>query len=148
MIPGDDFFAFLGHRLIAPWTSDSREQNETLVEAAAAAAGRFAAGGYSAVYDGVVGPWMLDRFARTSGTDLLHYAILMPSVDRCLDQVAGRIDHAFRDPDATRHMHDEFAKAEIAPRHVLRDPPHDPEQVTALLLSALRSGDLWCEPEP
>ena len=46
--------------------------------AAAAAAGRLAAGGYTVVYDGVIGPWFLETFAEASGLASLHYLILLP----------------------------------------------------------------------
>src|SRR5258708_32675893 len=51
--------------------------------------------------------------------DQLHYVILLPPVERCVAQVANRSGHGFTDEDATRHMHRQFAQAEIGQRHVL-----------------------------
>jgi hypothetical protein len=80
-----------------------------VIEAAASAAGRFAAGGYTVVYDGVLGPWFLPAFAHATGLDRLCYVVLLPSEEVCLARVAGRTGHGFTDPDATRRMHREFA---------------------------------------
>ena len=84
LVPGDDFFGFLEGQLIAPWLPESHDQNEVVTEAAAAAAGRFATGGYATVYDGVVGAWSLDLFASATGLQSLHYVVLMPSIEQCL----------------------------------------------------------------
>lgn len=53
-VEGDAFFAFLARGAIEPWLPESKEQNEVVTRAAASAAGRYAAGGYLTVYDGVV----------------------------------------------------------------------------------------------
>ncbi|MHB8296673.1 MAG: hypothetical protein ACYDH5_19090 [Acidimicrobiales bacterium] len=37
-----------------------------------------ATGGYTVVYDGVIGPWFLETFAKASGLASLHYLILLP----------------------------------------------------------------------
>lgn len=78
MVPGDDFFAFIGEGYIAPWTREADRQNEIVVGAAAAAAGRLAAGGYTVVYDGVIGPWFLDAFVAATGLAAVHYVVLRP----------------------------------------------------------------------
>lgn len=62
LIAGDDFFSFLDQGYIQPWTAAAHQQNETVIEAAAAAAGRLSAGGYTVVYDGFLGPGFLQRF--------------------------------------------------------------------------------------
>src|SRR5918997_6739645 len=100
LMAGDDFFAFLPRGAIPPWRPGSDAQNETVTEAAGAAAGRFAAGGLATIYDGVVGPWFLPTFAAATGLDRLDYMILLPSVERCLERVATRIGHGFSDEPA------------------------------------------------
>jgi len=54
LVAGDDFFAFIDQGYIAPWTAEAHQQNEIVVEAAAAAAGRLTLGGYTVVYDGAM----------------------------------------------------------------------------------------------
>ncbi len=114
LVEGDAFFAFLANGRIDPWLAGSNEQNTIVTEAAAAAAGRFALGGYATVYDGVIGPWFLETFAKATGLESLEYVILLPSVERCVKQVAERTGHGFTDEAATRKMHKEFAAAAIA----------------------------------
>ncbi len=43
LVAGDEFFAFIDQGYIAPWTRQAHRQNEIVVGAAAAAAGRLAA---------------------------------------------------------------------------------------------------------
>jgi len=145
LVDGDAFFAFVERGAIAPWLPESHEQNGVVVRAAAAAAGRFATGGYTTVYDGVLGPWFLPTFVEATGLERLHYALLMPSVDCCVERVATRHDHGFTDEAATRKMHDEFARAEIDARHVLLDPPVDPDDVAAVVLARFADGSLLYE---
>lgn len=142
LVEGDVFFGFIACGAIQPWLPESAEQNEIVTRAAASAAGRYASGGYFTIYDGVVGPWFLPTFARATGLDQLEYVILLPTVERCLERVATRKDHGFRDESATRKMHAEFARAEIDERHVLRDPPDGPQRVAGLIQSARSHGSL------
>jgi cytidylate kinase len=142
LLEGDAFFAFLSRGAVQPWLPEAHQQNEVVTEAAAAAAGRYARGGYTTVYDGVVGPWFLPTFAAATGHDSIDYAILLPSVDRCLERVATRMGHRFADEAATRKMHDEFASAPVERRHVLVDPPDRAEDVAALVLAARAGGSL------
>jgi hypothetical protein len=113
-----------------------------VTEAAAAAAGRFALGGYAAVYDGVIGPWFLETFAKATRLESLEYVILLPSVERCVKQVAERTGHGFTDEAVTRRVHKEFADARIARRHVLDDPWDSLDSVVDRVSAALGRGDL------
>ena len=78
LVPGDAFFAFVARGAVEPWLPAAHGQNEVVTRAAAAAAGRYAAGGYGTVYHGVVGPWFLGDFAAGASLDCLHYAVLLP----------------------------------------------------------------------
>lgn len=57
LVAGDEFFGFLCTGRIEPWLPESDRQNTTVIAAAAASCGQFVQGGYTVVYDGVVGPW-------------------------------------------------------------------------------------------
>jgi len=147
LVPGDDFFAFLNRRTsIAPWLPEAQEQNDVVLRAAAAAVGQYVSGGYDVVYDGVLGPWSLPGFCAATGLSGLHYAILLPSQERCLERVASRVGHGFTDPDATVHMHHQFADARIHPRHLLTDPPDTTEATVQLLLETLATQGLVYRP--
>src|SRR5918997_1399187 len=67
LMAGDDFFAFLARGAIPPWRPGSDAQNETVTEAAGAAAGRFAAGGGAPNYHGGVGARVLPTVAGGAG---------------------------------------------------------------------------------
>ena len=97
-----------------------------VVDAAAAATGRFADGGFFTVYDGVVGPWFIDTFTSAAGLTELDYVVLMPDVETCVERVLNRSGHGFRDEAAARKMHAEFATASVDPRHVLNIDTESP----------------------
>ena len=140
LVDGDSFFAFLARGAIPPWLPESSAQNEIVTQAAAAAAGRYAAGGYMTVYDGVVGPWFLATFAAATGLRQLDYLVLLPSVQRCVERVQSRHAHGFTDIGAARAMHREFTQAAVDHRHVLVDPPAEPDEVADLAAAALSRG--------
>ncbi|HEY2814877.1 MAG TPA: hypothetical protein VGJ03_15530 [Acidimicrobiales bacterium] len=140
LVEGDAFFAFLQRGRVDPWLPESNEQNDVVIRAAASAAGRFASRGYTAVFDGVIGPWFLPAFAAETGLDRLDYVVLLPTVERCLEGVGIRVGHGFTDEAATRKMHREFAAAAIDDRHMLRDPPTGPEAVATVIIDHMRAG--------
>ncbi len=142
LVTGDAFFGFLARGAIAPWLPAAHGQNEVVIRVAAAATGRFVAGGYITVYDGVLGPWFVADFAAEAGLDQLHYVILLPSVERCVAQVANRSGHGFTDEDATRHMYRQFTRAEIGQRHVLTDLPGSPGETAAEIIMRIQDGTL------
>jgi cytidylate kinase len=142
LIEGDAFFGFLASGAIEAWLPESNDQNTVVTQAAASASGAFASGGYTTVYDGIVGPWFLPTFALATGLDRLDYAILLPSVEVCVERVATRPNHGFSNEAATRKMHAEFVRAPVADRHVLRDPPDDGANVAQLIESARQAGRL------
>src|SRR5580692_2539412 len=122
LIRGDAFFKFLDQGAVTPWLPEAKDQNEVVIRASGAAAGQFARGGYEAVFDGVLGPWWLATFFEATELDDLDYAVLLPSAERCVPNVATREGHGNDEP-GTRHMHDQFQRALIDTRHLLTDPP-------------------------
>ena len=118
MVAGDTFFGFLASGALPPWHPESHAQNEIVTQTIALAAGRFAAS-FHTILDGVIGPWFLPVFGRTAGLTAFDYVVLLPPVEMCVQRVAARADHAFRDEAATRRMHDDFSAGTIAARHVL-----------------------------
>jgi cytidylate kinase len=127
LVEGDAFFAFLRRGYIEPWKPASHEQNTAVVEAAAAATGRLAAH-CSVIYDGVIGPWFVSTFLALSGVSTLHYVVLLPPLDVCLDRVKRRMGHGFTDLAATSHMYEQFATTtqDFAAHVIAADvPPSD-----------------------
>lgn len=146
VVAGDAFFGFLASGMIEPWLPESRNQNEIVATAASAATRAFVIGGYRTVFDGVLGPWSLPLFtaALRPGIGPVDYAILLPPVEVCVERVASRIDHGFRDEPATRKMHHEFAAAltSFPDRHVFGQPADDAEVVTDAIEAAAAAGSL------
>jgi thymidylate kinase len=142
LVEGDAFFRFLARGAISPWLSEANEQNEVVTRASASAAGRYVSGGYTTVYDGVVGPWFLPAFAAATGVPSLHYVVLLPSLERCVARIETRQGHGFTDEAATRHMHQEFARADIGERHLVVEPPDHVEAVVERILTAVADGVL------
>ncbi len=142
LVTGDDFSRFVVGGWTAPWLPGAHEQNEVVLRAAATAAGRFAAGGYTVVYDGVVGPWALPAFAAATGVPGLHHVVLLPPEEECVRRVTARTGHGFVDADAARHVHRQFARAHLDERHVLPDPPGPPPAVAGAIRERLDRGTL------
>jgi cytidylate kinase len=142
LVPGDAFFAFWTRGAVAPWLPEAHEQNAVVLRAAGAAVGAYVTGGCSVVYDGVLGPWLLPDFVRAAAVPDLHYAVVLPPLTTCLQRVAGRTGHGFDDLAAAEHMHDEFGRAEVEDRHVLRTTDEGPDAVARLVLDRWRGGEL------
>jgi cytidylate kinase len=140
LVEGDAFFAFLRRGAVPPWLPESNQQNEVVTQAAASAAGRYAAGGFTTVYDGVVGPWFLPTFAAATGLTALHYVVLLPPLETCMERVAAREGHGFTDEPATRKMHDEFAGAQLHRRHVVVNVEPDAGPAVERIAAGLTDG--------
>ncbi len=141
LVRGDDFFAFVSRGWIEPWLPEAQEQNDVVIEAAAAAKGRFVTGGYTVVYDGVVGPWFLPAFTAATGLPAVHYAVLLPPLEECLHRVATRSGHGFTDARAAQRMHQDFAEAPVEARHIIRDAG-GPADVAGEVFRRFSRGDL------
>ena len=146
LVAGDDFFGFVSGGWIEPWLPEAHRQNEVVLGAAAAASGRMAAGGYTVVYDGVVGPWFLPAFAAATGLAELAYVVLLPTEDVCLTRVATRAGHGFDDANATREMYRQFAQADLDARHVIRTGSAPPSDVAVVIHDRLDRGLLRYAP--
>lgn len=141
VLRGDAFFRFLDQGRREPWLPEAKDQNRTVIRASGAAAGQFAQGGYEAVFDGVMGPWFLPTFFEATGLDLLHYAVLLPSVELCVQNVTNREGNDDDEP-GTRYMHGQFEQARIDARHLIIEPQGTAEEMAANVLSRYRQGAL------
>ncbi len=139
LVPGDVFFGMIKQGYILPWLPQARHQNTVIIEAAAAAAGRLCSI-CSVVYDGVIGPWFLPTFVRSSGLANLHYVVLLPPLDVCLERVHSRVGHGFTDLSVTRDMYQQFADAPLDDRHMITDPDADPTRLAELINGQLGDG--------
>jgi len=146
LVEGDAFFGFLARGAIEPWLPESNEQNTVVTRAAAKATAEFARGGFTTVYDGVMGAWFVDEFLAAGNIEQADYLVLLPPVERCVERVFTRENHGFTDEGGTRKMHLEFAAATVDARHVLVDPPDDLDALVELVLAKLAGGSLTYAP--
>lgn len=142
LVEGDDFFGFLAAGSIPPWEPAAHAQNEVVTDATALATGRFVAAGWPTVFDGIVGGWFVDRFLAAAGLAEADYAVLLPTVERCVDRVATRSGHGFDDEAATRKMHAEFAGDGTEARHRFDNGDEPPAATAERLLDARAAGSL------
>ncbi len=146
LVVGDAFFGFVHSGFIPPWMPESDDQNAAVTEAAAAAAGRFVRHGFATVYDGVLGPWLLDRFLAVAAVLTADYVVLLPSLDRCLERIRTRRDHPFDDEVAAIDLHAQWTDAVIDGRqvldrrHVLDNGDHDVDATVELILAGVAEG--------
>ena len=138
---------------------ESLTQNLVIADAVAAAADRFATGGYDVVVDGVLGLWSLDPW-RALGRPI-SYALLLPDATVARQRAADRGEHPLKDLDVVDQMHAAFvahldgyehhvidstdaATARTAATGSRRDvrPPRSRRPVEASLPSRLSSS--WC----
>jgi cytidylate kinase len=139
LVAGDAFFAMIKRGYILPWLPQARRQNAAIIEAAASAAGRLCRI-CSVVYDGVLGPWFLPTFVRATGLASLHYVVLLPPPEVCLERVRGRIGHGFADLSVTRDLYQQFADAGVDHRHVITDADSDPTRLAEVIDGQLGDG--------
>lgn len=142
LVVGDDFFAFVRQGYIDPWLDEADQQNDVVIQAAAAATGRLVTGGYQVVYDGVIGPWFAATFLAATGLEELQYAVLLPSLDCCLSRVRSRTGHGFTDLAAAEQVHRQFSGAGIPARHLFTDDSDDPAATAARIRARVGDGSL------
>jgi len=141
LVPGDDFFGFLRVGAIDPWLEDAAEQNEVVIESAAASVGRLARR-CEVVYEGVVGPWFLPTFIRRAGVGSVHYAVLLPPLEVCLERVQARTGHGFNDLDAAEHMWNDFQRSIVGLERHRVDALADPADVARTIAQDVTDGAL------
>ena len=139
LVPGDAFFGMIKQGYIPPWLPQSHRQNAVIIEAAGAAAGRFCDIGF-VVFEGVIGPWFLPTFARATGLAYLHYVVLLPPLDICIERINSRVDHAFSNMSVTHDLHRAFAAAALDARHVITDSDSRPADLAELIKGRLGRG--------
>ena len=145
-IQSDAFMPFVVRGWVDPWLDQAADQNEVMGGAVAAAAIRFALGGYTVVYDGHIFPDGLEGLASVcAGREVpLHYAVLRTDRAVCMSRFRARpIGVArpeyvgFDDTDALGTLYDRFLDLGRYETHVV-DASGTPEQVAAGVLAAFR----------
>ncbi len=91
-------------------------------------------------------PWFLPTFAARAGVERLHYVMLLPREDLCLDRVRSRSGHGFRDLDAAAQMYRDFASAPVADRHIVTGLGDVEEDVSDVLHRIAAASMVWPMP--
>ncbi|CAM4045061.1 AAA family ATPase [Tsukamurella strandjordii] len=126
----DDFWHAIVSGAIPPYEPESAVQNDTVMEVIAGAAFAYAAGGYTTVLDGIVGPWMLAHFrAHDPGIDV-RYLVLRPDRATVLARAQARTaPDALVEVQPILTMWDQFADLGEYESNVL-DTSHDDAERT------------------
>jgi len=135
---GDDFMDYIRSGFIEPWRPESRQQNLTLSRALAAACFSFAAGGYLAVLDWIVGPWFLDVYraeARRTGLGL-DYVLLRPSEALAERRARDRTERPIADYAPMRPLYAQLADVGELEPHVIETSDLSLDET----LEAIRAG--------
>ncbi len=141
----DWFWSVVRAGKVEPWLAEAHEQNGTVVDAAAAAMSRYAAGGYAVVAEGILGPWFLPVLAaplRAAGVPL-HYAVLRPPLEVCVDRVRSRAPAGGSITSApARHMWEQFSDLGPYEAHVVDNEHLSPAEAAETVLGLVSEGHL------
>lgn len=134
----DDFWGFIKQGHLEPWLPEAAAQNQTVMAVAAAAAERYALGGYFVVVDGVVGPWFIEAFSRLSVP--AHYLVLRVSRDEAIRRCRLRGGDTLGDPAVVGALHAQFAELGRHEPHALDVTGLSPDAALVAVETALQSG--------
>ena len=146
-LESDWFFRSIRSGFVAPWLPDAHSQNAAVMAVAADAGAAYAEAGYAVVWDGIVGPWFLDRVARRLAARKirLQYLVLRPGRVTASRRVQERGDMA--ETTGARAMYDQFVDlGEYEPHVISSDAPA--EQVIEACRAALADGGLVVRLDP
>ena len=143
-LESDWFFRSILSGITGPHLPEAHSQNTAIVDAATDAAASLASSGYAVVWDGVVGPWFLDRAARrlASRGIGLRCLVLRPSHQTTLDRVRSRDRTA--EVSGASTLFDQFVELGDLESHVV-DTDADPDVVLERCHGMLRQGGLQIE---
>lgn len=140
----DDFYQYIRRGYLPPWEEAAGDQNEIVIQAAAACGEQYALGGYLVFVDGVVGPWFLSPWLALAKKGLdLRYIVLRPSqrvtVERGLRREA-RAEFPLTEETFTQ-MWRMFSGLEQYEPHAVDTSGQTPEETAAWLLEKLGAGE-------
>ena len=141
-IRADDFWHFIHTGYLEPWREEAAAQNAVVMCAIAQGAACFAAGGYDAVVDGVIGPWFLDPFVAAAGSSdlVLNYLVLRPSLEVTLRRAVGRAGGALRGDEPVRKMYVAFSELGDLEARVIDTSDLTPNETASLVHAGLSEG--------
>ena len=154
-LESDWFWTTITNGLIPPWQAEAHEQNAAVVRAFSSAASSLAAGGFTVILDGIVGPWFLPLVqSECAGNDVtLSYAVLRPARDVALHRAMSRLGEervqghpALTDPEVVGQMWDAFADLGDLERLVIDNSVLSATETADLLWTRFVDGRLRLQP--
>ncbi len=146
-LEADWFFRWIRSDFVPPHLPEAQAQNVAVTDVVTDAAAAYAAAGYPVFWDGVVGPWWLDRIGRRLSAKgvTLRYLIVRAERETSLDRVRRRDGTA--ETSGAEVMWDQFADlVDFEPHVVSGDGEID--EVLARCRTALEAGNLRIDLEP
>jgi predicted ABC-type ATPase len=91
-IHSDWAYTTIVNGFIRQWEPESDPQNRAVIRSSIAMAARLVEGGYFTVIEGIFGPWYLDLIRdELDGHQIrLHYVVLRPDIEKCLERAQKR----------------------------------------------------------
>ncbi len=140
-LEADWFFRWIRSDFVPPHLPEANTQNVAVTDVVTDAAGTYAAAGYTVFWDGVVGPWWLDRIDRRLATKgvTLRYLVVRAERQTSLGRV--RVRDGTAETSGAEVMWDQFTDlGELEPHVVSGDGEID--EVLGRCRTALEGGDL------
>ncbi len=140
-LESDTFYRWIRSGFVGPHLPEAHQQNEAVMDAVVGAAAGYASAGYLVVWDGVVGPWFLDRVVAplVARGVRVHYLVVRAQRDTALARVRER--DGTLEVSGAAVMWDQFADlGPFEPNVVAGDG--DPAEVMARCRAALADGSL------
>ena len=146
----DDFWNYIRSGRIAPYLSESKQQNEVVMQIVAQAATGYACSGYKIVVDGIVGPWFIDAFRQLAvENDLsLHYIVLRPDESVAVDRALGRSSPALIDESPVRKMYIEFSNLGAFEAFVIDNTHQTADETARLVIEHAATGSHRLRSDP
>jgi len=141
-VEADSFFDFVRGGYIEPWRSESHQQNETVMQAVAAAAATYADGGYTTVVEGIILPrWFLAPLSSelAGRGHSVSYVILRAQLQTCIARATTRRGGALNDADVSTQIWSDFTDVGPLEAHVIDVDDMDPEQLATVVIDRSRS---------
>ncbi len=143
----DDFWHYIVSGAIPPYDPTSAAQNQTVMDVIAGATFTYAAGGFTTVLDGIVGPWMLHHFRDRISDIAFHYVVLRPDREVALARAQGRTSpDALVDEQPILAMWDQFASIGKFEPNVLDTSTDDTRRTIERVTHAVTSNTFRLDP--
>jgi tRNA uridine 5-carbamoylmethylation protein Kti12 len=141
-IESDQFFHFIQAGYIEPWKPESHEQNTTVMQIVADAAGRYADAGYFTIIDGIVSPrWFLQplRDSLLATGHSVAYAVLRAPLSICLARAASRKSDRLSDATVIERLWHDFTELGPLERYVIDSETQAADAIVTTLTERLPS---------